>query len=401
MKKLTQILFIFSVFLFACKPFYAQTIDGVQAEQNRLKKQQDEALKELQSQNYTYDSILAKMNELLEEEKNLNTQKAQIQTDITNKEAEIQKTEEEKNKLVDQAGSVLAFYQEVDGSNPMLEQIFNNEGVGSKSYENAMISNQIVDSGMDYIDQAIQIGIKLNKEKTELESKKTELSTKETEVNNAIAKQKALKETEFAKKMQAQKAYDDAASQKKASDALAKKMQEAGCKPGEVYGVSCGITIQSAGTFLRPTTKGEVTAEFNDPTYTALIGRSHVAIDIANGGAATSNLPIYAVAPGQVIVSGFEPVQGSGEHVQIVHIVNGETIVSSYSHMQRGSLRVSEGQMVDANTQLGIMGATGNVTGPHLHLAISKGAYGYNGGQFVDPRRYIQFPPKGVKFNSR
>lgn len=51
--------------------------------------------------------------------------------------------------------------------------------------------------------------------------------------------------------------------------------------------------------------------------------------------------------------------------------------VSSYVHMSR--LDVHPGDRVTAGQQIGLSGATGRVTGPHLHLGLNIL------GQAVDP----------------
>ena len=54
-----------------------------------------------------------------------------------------------------------------------------------------------------------------------------------------------------------------------------------------------------------------------------------------------------------------------------------------YAHMD--SLSVQEGQMVQQGQQVGVCGATGQVTGPHLHFEV-KTAFKF--GQ-VDPAPYM------------
>ena len=78
---------------------------------------------------------------------------------------------------------------------------------------------------------------------------------------------------------------------------------------------------------------------------------------------------------------------GHGNIVLIRHTLGGRVFYSSYSHLRDGSIRVSVGQRLRAGTVLGEMGATGNVTGRHLHFCVFSGGahlpYSYCGATFT------------------
>jgi murein DD-endopeptidase MepM/ murein hydrolase activator NlpD len=86
--------------------------------------------------------------------------------------------------------------------------------------------------------------------------------------------------------------------------------------------------------------------------------------------------PVYSVAAGVVIQSGFRPVEGN--FVKIKH----GTIESIYCHLSK--LFVGIGDKVEAGAQIGISGNTGRSTGPHLHFGLK-----YN-GRFVDPELFLR-----------
>lgn len=67
-----------------------------------------------------------------------------------------------------------------------------------------------------------------------------------------------------------------------------------------------------------------------------------------------------------------------GYYVLIYH--NG-TFTTRYAHLS--SLTVSQGQYVEQGTVVGYEGATGNVTGPHLHFEV------YQDGSRVDPMNFL------------
>lgn len=87
--------------------------------------------------------------------------------------------------------------------------------------------------------------------------------------------------------------------------------------------------------------------------------------------------PVMSIADG-VVVLATENGGGLGVNVEVQHNIGGELITSSYAHMQYGSLQVAEGQRVSAGQQLGLVGTTGQSTGPHLHLEM----FGVDGVRF-------------------
>uniref|UniRef100_UPI0028D286D7 M23 family metallopeptidase n=1 Tax=uncultured Frigoribacterium sp. TaxID=335377 RepID=UPI0028D286D7 len=92
--------------------------------------------------------------------------------------------------------------------------------------------------------------------------------------------------------------------------------------------------------------------------------------------------PIQAIADGTVsAVTG--PGGAFGNHVEIEHVIGGEKVTSTYSHMQTGSVQVSVGEKVTVGQLVGKVGSTGNSTGAHLHFEI------HLGGVPVDPYPWL------------
>lgn len=94
---------------------------------------------------------------------------------------------------------------------------------------------------------------------------------------------------------------------------------------------------------------------------------SHHAIDIAN----PIGTPIYACDSGVVEVAGW----GTGYGNQIV-IDHGGGRQSRYGHMSK--FLVSKGDTVDKGEVIGLVGSTGNSTGPHLHFEYIINGIKYN-----------------------
>lgn len=92
-----------------------------------------------------------------------------------------------------------------------------------------------------------------------------------------------------------------------------------------------------------------------------------------------SGTPVHAVAAGTVVTAGW-----GGSYGNQVVIKHADGHYSQYGHMS--SLSVSAGQTVTEGRQIGLSGATGNVTGPHLHFEIRTGP---DYGSDIDPMAFL------------
>lgn len=101
--------------------------------------------------------------------------------------------------------------------------------------------------------------------------------------------------------------------------------------------------------------------------------RMHKGVDFA----ASTGTPLYSTADGVVIHAGWS--SGYGRLVKIQHEFGIET---RYAHMSK--LRVKVGQRVSRGDRIGDMGASGRVTGVHLHYEVRVG------GKAVNPMIYIK-----------
>ena len=101
--------------------------------------------------------------------------------------------------------------------------------------------------------------------------------------------------------------------------------------------------------------------------------RMHNGVDFA----ASLGTPLYATADGVVTHAGWQ--SGYGRLVKIQHEFGIET---RYAHLSQ--LRVKVGQRVSRGDRIGDMGASGRVTGVHLHYEVRVG------GRAVNPMIYIK-----------
>ncbi|WP_406064165.1 LysM peptidoglycan-binding domain-containing M23 family metallopeptidase [Streptomyces sp. NBC_01077] len=90
---------------------------------------------------------------------------------------------------------------------------------------------------------------------------------------------------------------------------------------------------------------------------------------------ASTGTTIVAVGPGTVYSAG-----DGGAYGNQVVIQHADGTFSQYAHLS--SISVSAGQTVSGGEQIGLSGATGNVTGPHLHFEMRTGP---EYGSDIDP----------------
>lgn len=122
----------------------------------------------------------------------------------------------------------------------------------------------------------------------------------------------------------------------------------------------------SARGFIRPTS-GTLSSNFGWRW-----GRMHQGIDLA----APIGTPIAAAAAGTVSTAGWR--DGYGQTVVIDH---GNGVTTLYAH--QAAIGVSVGQTVGQGSIIGVVGNTGNSTGPHLHFEVRIN------GAATDPLPYI------------
>lgn len=119
--------------------------------------------------------------------------------------------------------------------------------------------------------------------------------------------------------------------------------------------------------------KGVITSRFGDREPTEIISAFHQGIDIG----AVTGTTIQAAMEGTVVAASY-----AGDYGNHIKIQNGE-VLTVYAHCSE--LNVCVGDYVKQGQEIGKVGATGKVTGPHLHFELRRE------NRYVNPDMVLSF----------
>ncbi|WP_269858706.1 M23 family metallopeptidase [Streptomyces sp. RPT161] len=182
----------------------------------------------------------------------------------------------------------------------------------------------------------------------------------------------AVRETErkaaeeaAAKEAAAQRVREEAAKKKAEEEARRKAAEEAAAK------AQAEQAAQLATSYGKPVTSYTPTAGFGESS--SLWSSTHTGQDFA----APTGTPVMAIHSGTITSAGWA---GSYGYRIVLTLDDGTELW--YCHL---SSMVKTGGKVTTGDVIGRVGATGNVTGPHLHLEVRPG-----GGGPVDPLPWLR-----------
>ncbi|MDK0521004.1 M23 family metallopeptidase [Streptomyces sp. ML-6] len=193
------------------------------------------------------------------------------------------------------------------------------------------------------------------------------LQQAEQQQDAAAAEAKAAEEKKAAEKAAAEaKKQQDAAEAKAAAEK--KKAEEEAKKKAEAARLA-----KLAASYAVPTFSYTITSTFGQAGSMWSSGH-HTGLDFA----APTGTPVKAVHSGTIKSAG---LAGSYGYRTVLELEDGTEIW--YCH--QSSIGVGVGQKVTTGETIGRVGATGNVTGPHLHLEIHT-----PDGTGVDPMAWLR-----------
>ena len=145
------------------------------------------------------------------------------------------------------------------------------------------------------------------------------------------------------------------------------------------YPIEENVPKDDAVPAFRNPTEGEITSPFGVRIHPISgITDTHTGIDIAGN----LNQCVISAAEGKVIKCAED--NNNGKYIIVEH---SQGYQSAYAHLNE--ICVIEGEVVDDNTKIGLMGSTGVSTGVHLHFEIKKD------NQRLDPEQFVKYNHRG------
>jgi murein DD-endopeptidase MepM/ murein hydrolase activator NlpD len=134
-----------------------------------------------------------------------------------------------------------------------------------------------------------------------------------------------------------------------------------------------------AGSWISPLREGSYVISATYGQCGSHWSACHTGLDFA----APQGRPAMAATDGTVTFSGVD-----GPYGNLVRVLDANGVATWYAHLDE--LLVEQGSRVRAGDVVGLVGATGNSTGPHLHFEVRLPASRSDAGTPTDPRTWLQ-----------
>ncbi|MDF2855626.1 MAG: peptidase [Neobacillus sp.] len=386
--------------------------EKIQSEQSEIKSnisEADQKINSLQDQKATVETEMKRIDLAIgDTHEKINQKTAEVEktkTDIAKLKVEIEETKariDKRNELLkdrarnyQQTGGLVSYLDVLMGSKNFSDFIDRANAVATimnadqdilKQHE---IDKQDLERNQAKVEKEL---VSLQSMVDELEKMNQQLNSQKNEKDKLLASIEEQEEEAHNYKLNLQEESDLLAAQTAALQ-KAIKQEEEKARIAAAAAAAAGGNNSGGGTTAPPVssngwvqpTYGTITSTFGYRSYFTA-GEFHPGIDIANRA---PNVPIKAAADGVVIRSNYTS-GGFGNAIFIAHSINGQTYTTVYGHLS--TRFVQNGETVKAGQQIGIMGSTGNSTGPHLHFELHKGGYQGYGVNAIDPRGIVPLP---------
>ena len=360
--------------------------NSIKEEITETEKKLDEISEKKEDTMEQVETLVNQISDYQSEIEELNTKISGLQTKISTAEKQIKEDEaeyEKQDKALDQR--LVAMYEA--GETSYLDFLLSSASLVDFISSYYLLS-EVVDYDTQMLEQLEEHKQKIEKEKSDLESDKKELDLAKTTVSAKQASLKVAKQTkedyvsqlskdekELEKQLSELAAHEQSISKKIATLQAQYDAQRArsGSSGGGSSNLSGGAT--SSMGFGWPVANPVIGTGYGVSGRYWSSGH-HTGVDFR----ASTGTPVYSVGDGQVVDTGY-----NGAYGNFVEVYHGNNIYSFYAH--GSSIKVSVGQIVSKGQQVLSSGATGNVTGPHLHFEIRTPGPRYS--NCVNPMNYL------------
>ena len=402
MKKILKSLIVFiiiSIIVAYSNISMAANMNDLKSEKNNVQnkitsteKKIDEISKEKEDALSQVQKLITQISDYQMEIDELNGKIDKLQTKITESEKKIKEDEieyDKEQKALD--ARLVAMYK--TGETSYLDFLLSSATLVDFISSYYLVS-EVADYDTKMLEQLDAHKKKIEKEKSELETDKKELSNSKVTLES---KQQGLKTIKKSKEEYVAELSEDEKELEKDLSELASQEQSINKKIVELQKqydeeqarkrIASGSS-SSSGSTSSYSGGGSSNYGFGYPVTNHHIGTGygvsgrywssghHTGVDFP----VSKGTPVYSVGDGQVVDTGYN--RAYGNYVEIYH---GNNIYSFYAHAS--SVIVSAGQHVTKGQQVMKSGATGNVTGPHLHFEIRTPGPRY--ANCVNPMRYL------------
>lgn len=334
-------------------------ISDVQGELNAGKKESKSLAAQIES---LERQIKTKEAELDEIQNNIEATRAQIAA-AQEELAQVQQEMTEQNDNMNER--LRAMYK--NGNTGMIEVLLGSSDLSSLVTNIDMVS-RIYDNDAEVLQTMQATYDKIEGQKKQLESMTEQLKAQEEAAKAKQSEMEADQKVISGKKSEIDKDNKELAAM------LDELQAEADALTREIQSLQSTGTTYEGGVMAWPAPgHTRVTSEFGNRLHPTLkVNRFHAGMDIG----APSGSKVVAANNGTVIKATY-----SGSYGNMVMIDHGGGIVTLYAHNTK--LLVKTGDKVTRGQQIAVSGATGRVTGPHVHFEVRVN------GEYKNPRNYL------------
>ena len=408
LKILTMTLIIIIMSTYTCSVF-ATSKEELQNQKNDISNSISQAQDELQDIKEEKSETLTKVEEIKTKTQALETKINDIQRQIKSDEEDLKEKQESLNERL------VTLYENGDIS--YLDVLCSSKMGIVDIISSFYLVSEMASYDTEMMNQVETAKNKLETEKKELESSKEELNNEKKEQQSKSQEVQVLKkekeekvsqlssdEKEKTEEIQELQDHEDKVNaqitklQKEYEEQLRKQKEEAKKKANASKNNSSNTSNSNSNSSNNNSSSSNSGSSngnnssssygFGWPVSNPIIGTGygvsgsmwssgkHTGVDFR----ASTGTQVFSVGDGIVVDTGFSRAYGN-----FVEIYHGNNVYSFYAHAS--SVKISQGQTVSKGQLIMLSGATGNVSGPHLHFEIRSPGMRY--ANCVNPMPYL------------